>query len=546
MKLSKKLLIGAAAGFLFNFSTAQTVTEGIINLDSHKFAKAKQIYTDLITKAPTADNYFYLGNSYLTQFEPNFEKAQENFSKGLAADAKSHLNKIGMATVRLGKGDKTAVAALQQIAKDSREKDAEVLYRIGEALTMFDYNSSPDLAIGFLNKAVEKAGKAGVPAHYYYTLGDAYRLKKEPGDAMTAYDKAVVVAKNKASVYTRMGSLWMAAQQWKLAKENLDKALALDPTYAPVYRALANYNILYGNHDIATANLMNYTKFADEDPATLLEISKLHFTNENYAESKNVLNKVFDKVTDPIKYKLKAYLLYQDGDYAGAKQNMDLFMSKAEKSRIIPSDSGLMGLIAAGLATKETDEAKKAALMQQSAQGISIAKNAKDQTLDWDAELSGLKYGKITQAQINAGPTNASIEALKAQFKANPSDTNALFNLANAYQDAKNWYGAADTWNHMTELLPTWEPGYYSKGYAYQNAGNPQLAIVAFQKYIDLVNAKPAAEQAALKENVVGAYYSIAYLLQKENRAQALENLNKALLLNPTDASSLALKRALQ
>ena len=110
---------------------------------------------------------------------------------------------------------------------------------------MYEKTNAPDAAIAFLNKAVERSQKNGVPAHYYYTLGDAYRLKRLPGDAMTAYDKAAVVAKNKASVFTRMGTLWMAAQQWKLAKEKINQAIAVDPSYAPAYKANANYNIIY-------------------------------------------------------------------------------------------------------------------------------------------------------------------------------------------------------------------------------------------------------------------------------------------------------------
>jgi hypothetical protein len=62
------------------------------------------------------------------------------------------------------------------------------------------------------------------------------------------------------------------------------------------------------------------------------------------------LDKIFDKIDDPIKFKLRAYQLYADGNYAEAKQNMDTFVSQADKSRVQPADQGLQGLIAAGLA----------------------------------------------------------------------------------------------------------------------------------------------------------------------------------------------------
>ena len=99
ISLSKKIVLSAGVVFA-NFAFAQTVQEGIANVDSHKYAKAKQIFGDMITKAPNdASNYFYLGNSYLSQFDPNFEKAEEYFKKGLALDSKGYLNKNGFSII---------------------------------------------------------------------------------------------------------------------------------------------------------------------------------------------------------------------------------------------------------------------------------------------------------------------------------------------------------------------------------------------------------------------------------------------------------------
>ena len=470
MKLPKKIALTAAAGFLFHLGFAQSVQEGIQNVDSHKFGKAREIYNTMISSSPKdADNYFYLGNTYITQFEPNFSKAEEYFKKGLEINSKNYLNKIGLASIKLGKGDKSAITEIQNIVKDSREKDTEVLYRAAEALTMYEKNNAPDLAIDYLNKAIEKAQKNGIPAHFYYTLGDAYRLKKDAGKAMTAYDNAASVARNKASVFTRMASLWMAAQQWQQAKQNIDKAISADPSYAPVYKVKAAYDIRYQQNQLATQDLINYAKYADEDPYTQLEIAKLFFTNEDYTNSKATLNKVFDKVDDVIKFKLKAYLDYADGEYASAKQNMENFISKAEKERIQPSDQGLLGLIDAGLAKDEKDEAKKQQLLTESKAKIAIAKNAKDTTLKWDEELIKLSGSSAAnEAAANAGPSSPEIEDLKKKVAANPQDTDALFKLANAYQNVKNWNGAAFTWQKMINLLPDWAPAYYSQGYAKQ------------------------------------------------------------------------------
>lgn len=542
MNLTRRVVLTAAVGFFTNLTFAQSVQDGINFVDSQKYAKAKQNFTDLINQNPKdASNFFYLGNIYLTQFDPNFTEAQDSFNKGLALDPKSYLNKIGLASVKLGKGDRSAIAEIQQIVKDSKEKDAEVLFRAGEALTLFEKNNSPDLAISYLNKAIEKAQKNGVPAHYYYSLGDAYRLKKDPGNAMSAYDKAEVVAKNKASVYTRKGTLWIAAQQWQQAKQNIDKAIAVDPTYAPAYKALAGFNIKYQKNAEATQNLINYTKYADEDPYTQLEIAKLYFTNEDYANAKTTLNAVFDKVNDPIKYKLRAYILYGEGDYIGAKQNMDLFISQADKSRVQPSDEGLQGLIAAGMAKGEKDAAKKAQLDAIAQQKIAIAKAAKDETLKWDEELAKVKGG-INSASVEQGPTSPAIEALKKKIAENPSDTDSLYKLATEYQNVQNWNGAILTWGKMISALPEWAPAYYSQGYAYQQAKNNDMAKASYEKFISLV--KPAEIEAS-KPSLGYAYFFVAFMEKDTNPEKAKQDVAKSLEYEPTYQDAINLQKAL-
>ena len=542
MNLSKKVVLTAAVGFFTSFTFAQSVQDGINYVDSQKYAKAKQNYTDLITQNPKdASNYFYLGNTYLTQFDPNFDLAQESFNKGLVADSKSYLNKLGLASVKLGKGDKSAITEIQQIVKDSREKDAEVLFRAGEALTLFEKFSSPDLAITFLNKAIERADRKGVPANYYYSLGDAYRIKKDPGNAMTAYDKAEAVAKNKASVFTRKGTLWIAAQQWQQAKTNIDKAIAVDPTYAPAYKALAGYNIKYQRNAEATQNLINYAKYSDEDPYTQLEIAKLYFTNEDFANAKTTLDSVFEKVNDPIKYRLRAYIQYGDGDFAGAQKSIETFLSTAEKSRIQPSDDGLQGLIAAGMAKDEKDAAKKAQLDAIATQKIGIAKAAKDETLKWDEELAKVKGG-INTASVEQGATSPAIEALKKKVAENPADTDSLYKLATEYQNVQNWNGAILTWSKMSTALPDWAPAYYSQGYAYQQAQNNDMAKASYEKFISLV--KPAEIEAS-KPSLGYAYFFIAFMEKDANPEKAKQDVAKSLEYEPTYQDAINLQNTL-
>ena len=83
MNVSKKIVLGIAVSFFSGFAFSQSLEEGIISIDSHKYAKAKKNFETMVASAPTAQNYFYLGNAYLTQEEPDFAKASEYFNKGL-------------------------------------------------------------------------------------------------------------------------------------------------------------------------------------------------------------------------------------------------------------------------------------------------------------------------------------------------------------------------------------------------------------------------------------------------------------------------------
>lgn len=126
---------------------------------------------------------------------------------------------------------------------------------------------------------------------------------------------------------------------------------------------------------------------------------------------------------------------------------------------------------------------------------------------------------------------------------ANPQDTNALFELANAYQAAKNWNGEITAWKKMSGLLPDWAPSYYSQGIAYQQLQNDELANIAFEKYVTLV--KPE-EVEANKSTLAYAHFSIANFIKDKDVAKAKMNIEKALFYNPSSENALKLKSILK
>ena len=535
--ISKKLALGGIAAFSFlNVAYAQSAQQGENLVESYKFGQAKEVFTQLVAKEPTDKNFFYLGNTYLSQAEPDFAKATEAFNKGLALDAKkSFYSRLGLASVKLGKGDKaSAIAEINAIVKDSREKDNDLLVEAGKTLVKYEKNSDPRLAIELLKKAVEKSEKSGTPASYLYNLGDAYsalgvqtKNGVDYGNAMTAFEKALPSAKSKAVVYTRMGALWMNAKAYAKAKTNLDQAVAADPGFSPAYKSLGTLYSIYQDWPQASASYKKYLSLADNDPDTVLDYAKLAFLSKDFEGAGSSLNSVFDKVQDPIKYRIKAYLDYQKKDYASAKTNIETFMSKAEKSRMQPSDTGLLGLIQAGLAKANNDQA----MLADAKAKVAITKAAKDDTFNWDEELEIASGAKKTIVKVTApadGPTNATIDALNKKLLADPKDSDALYSLATEYQNVENWKGSAYAWQKLTEVLPTWESGYYGLGYAFQKAGDAENAIASYERYISTLATKTPEEKEKGKETLSTVYYNLANLT-KGDKAKSLQYITKSI-----------------
>jgi len=545
-RFSKKIVIFLLCIVAVNLISAQTIIDGINEVDGYRFGKAKEIYSTILEREPSDANYFYMGNVYLAQFEPDFDKAEEYFNKGLALnEKKSYFSKIGMASIKLGKGDKEgAIEDFNLIAKSSRDKNSEVLYRIGEALSIYPNNNEPKLAIEYLNKAIKVAEKRrkSVPEYYYYALGDANCLEKSWGKAMTAYETALDIAKNKAAVYSRIGTLWTSAQQWERAKNSIDKAIEANPNYAPAYKARGGFNIAYQKYEDAAKDYKKYLELADSDPNTILDYSKLAFLARDYENANYALESVFDKINDPVKYRVKAYLLYQKKDFDVARKNLFEFFSKTEKSRVIPSDYGIEGLILAGLASKQSDNIDMQAI-EEAQKKIAIAKEANDETLNWDIEFAIATGASISDKD---GPTNPDIEELKIKVSENPRNTDLLYKLAHAYQGVKNWGAAAYNWSQMANILRTWEPVYYYLGYALQKNGNGVSAIIAYQKYIDIISTKSEEEQEKNKELLSITYYNMANITAPMDINKALEYINKSHEISPEDNDIMKLKKSIE
>lgn len=538
-----------SAVMLAGVLNAQNIQEGIKYLGNDQFNKAKEVFEGLVSKSPSEENYFYLGYFYLKNETPNIELAAQNFNKGLALNPKSELNRIGLACVKLFRGEKSAANAdFDAIAKDSKYRNAEVLYRIAEAYILFknkpesiDADKSIDYSEKLLNLVKNKD-----KAEYYIVLGNAYYEKLDPGKAMTNYTRALEIADNKAMVYALIGNLWSRTKQNnQLALENFTNAVTADPNYSITYKYWVDYDLRTQKYNDATTHLQKYMELTgNNDANTQFNLARIAFNARDFDKSINIINQYWDKISDPLKYKVRALVLVEKSDFSNAYDDMNSYLKAINNSKMEGSDYGILGKIQTSLAAKAEGE-EKTKLEKEAVFNLNKAIAEGDRYFDYQDLL--LKINP--NANSSSSENNPKIVALKKAVTTNPNDTKSWYDLALEQYNAKDYVGSIASWDKLIELIPTWETSYGGKAmalYAYDREDKSGLAAQTYQKYIDMVSPKNTYSETE-KAYLAIAYSFFAYKnFHEGDNVKAQDYVNKILAIDPKNEEALNLEKQLK
>lgn len=538
-----------SAVMLAGVLNAQNIQEGIKYLGNDQFNKAKEVFEGLVSKSPSEENYFYLGYFYLKNETPNIELAAQNFNKGLALNPKSELNRIGLACVKLFRGEKSAANAdFDAIAKDSKYRNAEVLYRIAEAYILFknkpesiDADKSIDYSEKLLNLVKNKD-----KAEYYIVLGNAYYEKLDPGKAMTNYTRALEIADNKAMVYALIGNLWSRTKQNnQLALENFTNAVTADPNYSITYKYWVDYDLRTQKYNDATTHLQKYMELTgNNDANTQFNLARIAFNAKDFDKSLNIINQYWDKISDPLKYKVRALVLVEKSDFSNAYDDMNSYLKAINNSKMEGSDYGILGKIQTSLAAKAVGE-EKTKLEKEAVFNLNKAIAEGDRYFDYQDLL--LKINP--NANSSSSENNPKIVALKKAVTTNPNDTKSWYDLALEQYNAKDYAESIASWDKLIELIPTWETSYGGKAmalYAYDREDKSGLAAQTYQKYIDMVSPKNTYSETE-KAYLAIAYSFFAYKnFHEGDNVKAQDYVNKILAIDPKNEEALNLEKQLK
>ncbi len=537
MKHLKSTLLLLISFLAVNFGKAQTIDEGKKFLYYEKFISAKNVFQQLVTANPNNEEATYwLGQALIAPEEDkDVAGARAVYQKGLQANPNSALLNAGMGHVELLEG-KTAEARnhFETAISLGGGKNVDVLDAVGFA------NGDFDSKLGDASYAVEKLKlatetKKFKDAKVMTDLGDAYRKQGNGGAAQQSYEEALRMDPTFARANFRLGRIYQSQgrSQEPIYLRYYNEAIAMDPNYTRAYWILHQY--FYETDVVKSAQYLDKylaAKGSDETNACFLN-AQIKFAQGLFAQALTASDNCIAASATPYPnlYGLKAYAAVKLGDSSGAKQAFESYFQKQKPAKIGPRDyatyaSVLWGFpgndtLAAEMIKKavilDTLEANKAAYLKL------LAQRYIDQKLNLEAARA---YGRVIAVKSNY--TN--VDLFNAGYN---------FYAANQYDSSNRYFGL------YAQKYPDDIMGYYMLGNANSAIDSNSvmgLAIPYYQKTIEIGEKDTTAANAKNRLMVAYKYFLGYYFNVKKDKDSALIYVDKALAIDPTDASMISNK----
>jgi len=516
------LLTALAAGAGTTAATAQKVVAAQKAIELERYNEAR---ADLAgDNSPEAS--FELGRIYQMRDKP--DSAATAFNK---AAGTTPFGMVAAGRALLAKGDVNgADAKFMDAAKATKMKDVRVLTLITQAYAESENKTVVDKALPYV-KAAETASKGKDNPALMIARGDLYQLSDTGGgEAMSSYDRAIAADANNAEAYYRRGALNVRSRNGSEALTNLNKAIELNPNYAPAYKELAEMYFAAGQYPKATSTFQTFMDKAEKSPNTDAEYAAFLYLSKKYPEALTQIDKVL--AVDPSNLtmtRLKAYTLYETGDYAGAATAMDAYMKLAPADKIIPEDYSYQSKIL----LKNKRPADAIAVLQKSIAATTDPAKKRDLMND------------LAVAQSATGDYKSAVSTQKQIAGMAGSDLTDQFRYAVALTKANEYQRADSVYNIINTAKPDYVPAYQYRAQA--NAGlDPETtkgtAKPYYEKYIQMASATPDKYKSGLVESYT---YLALYNLKTNNKAEATSYVDKALALDPTDERAITIKKNL-
>ena len=525
---------------------AQDVNQARKAVDAEQYEKAKSILKSLIKVNPIDGRAnFILGNVYLIQTVT--DSAKISFQRGLAGTEGSRLNYIGLGTIDLDSGNTTAAEANFALAlKDTKKKDTEELVAIGRAYT---YSNKPNYkkAIEYLNKA-----KAINPndALAQLAIGDAYYGDKNQNEAYAAYRNAFQFDPTLLRAKMQLGVLLKGAKSYDEAIKSFNEVIAINPSYGPVYRELAETYYKWGRNkpsksteymQTAITYYEKYLGLTDHSLHSRMRHADFLVLVKDYKALEVEANKMIemDKVNPRI-FRYLGYSAYENGNTDLAIKSLESFIANPV-NKVIAKDYLYLGtakfkkgLAADGLTI---EPAVFDSGMADIKKAIEIEPLIIEDLNEVGKKLFALKLYKEAIPVFEFGTANT-------EYK-NYIEDNIYYGLSIYYANNKkdltpnaiDLQKADLAFEKVITASPSYQDAYLYRARTNSLIGNDEMTIKYYETYIAKITEKGPEELAkpTTTKKVVESYNNIAASYANTDKVKAIEFLTKTLTIDPTN-----------
>ena len=532
-----------------SLAQSQDVEQAKKAIDAEQYEKAKSVLKSSIKAKPSNGKAtFLLGNIYLKQ---NIEdSAKYFFDKGLTATEGAKFNNIGLGQLDLEAGKpQEAKTKFDLATKDVKKKDTEEYIYVAQA---YMNASTPNYksAIEVLNKA-----KLANPtdALVQMALGDALYGDRNQNEAYAAYRTAYQTDSSLLRAKMQLGVLLKYARAFPEALKAYDEVIKINPSYGPVYRELAETYYLWGNTDgkkyteyIQKAlgyyeqylTLTDYSLNSRMRHADFLILAKDFKALEVEANKMKELDKVNPRI---LRY--LGYSAYENGNVDAAITALTDFTSKPT-NKVIAKDYYFLGL--AKLKKSISEDGKTVDPVTSAAAIVDVKKAVEmEPLLANELNETGKKY--FTAKQYGVAASLFEIALTNPNSK-NFQEDNIYYGLC-VYTDNKvktketmDKVAMAKADVAMDTVItsnPTYQEAYLYKARINNTIDKDDVAVTAYQKYVEVVTTKGAEELEKNKTKIIESYNNIAAIYANTDKVKALEYFNKTLALDPANKYAL-------
>ena len=525
---------------------AQDVNQAKKAIDAEQYDNAKSMLKSILKANPVDGRAnFILGNVYLIQTVT--DSAKIAFQKGLTGTDGARLNNIGLGAIDLDAGNLAAAEANFALAlKDTKKKDIEELIAIGRAYTN---STKPNY-----KKAIEVLSKAKLispnDAIVQLALGDAYIGDKNQNDAYAAYRNAFQFDPTLLRAKMQLGVLLKGAKSYDEAIKSFNEVIAINPSYGPVYRELAETYYKWGrNKPSKSAEYMQtaityyekYLGLTDHSLHSRMRHADFLVLVKDYKALEAEANKMIemDKVNPRI-FRYLGYSAYENGNADLAIKSLESFIANPV-NKVIAKDYLYLGtakfkkgLAADGLTI---DPALFDSGLADIRKAIEIEPLIIEDLNEVGKKLFALKLYKEATSVFEFGTSNT-------EYK-NYIEDNIYYGLSIYYANNKkdltpnpiDLQKADLAFDKVIVASPSYQDAYLYRARTNSLIGNDEMTIKYYETYIAKITEKGPEELAkpTTTKKVIESYNNIAASYANTDKGKAIEFLTKTLTIDPSN-----------